>query len=151
MTGNGDVLEARELYTNGMLTVRATMKIDGDSTPKDADCYSDADVAAWYADRWMYVGLVVRVEWNGVAIAKDSLWGIEHGDLTEVNADAWALEPALELDDVTYQGSPLAGVVEEALSSAMAFVQSTLRSPGHLMLHPLGRALAEARKWLSAA
>lgn len=144
-------LETRELYAHGKLTVHASMEIDMDSSPHNADCYTKLDVADWHADRWSYVGMVVRVEWDGVAIAEDSLWGIEHGDLAGVDADAWALEPAREVHDVVYPGSPLAGVVEEALSSALAFAQSTLRSPDHLALHPLGRALSEAQKWLSAS
>lgn len=51
---------------------------DQDSTPADSECYSPAQIAAWKADDWQYVGLFVRVAGFDRTTGA-SLWGIEDG------------------------------------------------------------------------
>lgn len=55
-------------------------KHDIDSTPDDADCYSERDKQLWLSDNWYYVGVIVtpldvpeRVQFE----LSDSLWGLE--------------------------------------------------------------------------
>lgn len=113
-----DTLDTRELFKHGQLTIRARMVVDEDSRPGDADCYDAADVDAWKEDRWQYVGLLVSVSWDGVAIAEDNIWGTEHGYLGSgayVNAMSMA--------------GTLGDVVDNALGDALMWARKAEATP----------------------
>jgi hypothetical protein len=58
---------------------------DYDCKPTDSECYSDADVKAWRADAWRYVGVTVSVrDYPSISTA---LWGLEWGESAEWRAD----------------------------------------------------------------
>ena len=81
-------------WTRGDFTLRATVHADEDTKPTDFDCYSDDHIAAWAADEWCFVGVVVTISAADVELGAASLWGIDcnfpGGDnsyLREVAAD----------------------------------------------------------------
>ena len=90
----------------------ATLHEDTDSNPRHADCYDSDAIAAWDADQWRYVGVVVHLVCPHCGSEDGehgaSLWGIEanfHGHvfgcasyLTRV-AHELASEIGRELDD----------------------------------------------------
>jgi hypothetical protein len=144
------VIEGRELYRDGELTLQGYMLPDIESSPHDADCYTGQDVMAWHAGMWAFVTMVVDVEWNGVAIASGVLGAVEHGDLSGGTADAWELVPALEAetdDSAVVQGSALSSVVDEAVSAAQAFAVSAISDPATVYTSPLGQAVLRAQSW----
>lgn len=144
------VIESKDLYRDGALTIRGYMLPDVDSTPFEADCYDQEDVRAWSLDQWAYVGMAVDVEWNGVVIASESLWGIEHGTLGNgVRTNAWQMVPTRTDRAVTTMGTPLSCTIEEAIDQALTFFRSVMPNPFAANLtSPLGRALTEARVWV---
>lgn len=121
--------DTRTLYSADMWKVTATIETDYDSTPRDFECYSTEDVLL-FGDGWEFVDLHVTVELNGAVIGEDRLGGVEHGAMGDaVTADAWDLTPPeyARGDDGTptvTMGSPLAGVVIEAIASADRWLQS---------------------------
>jgi hypothetical protein len=64
-------------WTREGFTLTATVHPDTDTKPTDFDCYSDDQIAAWAADEWMFVGLIVTVCVVGVKLTDTSLWGID--------------------------------------------------------------------------
>jgi hypothetical protein len=142
------VIESRDLYRDGALTIRGHMLPDVDSTPFEVDCYDQEDVRAWSLRRWAYVGMAVDVVWNGVVIASKSLWGIEHGTMGNgVRANAWQLIPTRTDRAVTTMGTPLSCVVEEAISSTRTFHSSILPDSVTTVVSPLRTALESAESW----
>ncbi len=68
------------LITVNSRRYRVEIVPDIDSTPYDADCYSEADVAAWRDDKWSYAGVIVMpldVPGDVQFELSDSLWGVE--------------------------------------------------------------------------
>lgn len=62
----------------GGIDYTATLHPDHDSSPRDADCYSHADIAAWEADEWYYCGVVLTAAKNGIALGElGALWAVE--------------------------------------------------------------------------
>jgi hypothetical protein len=136
-----DVIERRELWKSGPLVISAEMIAD--DTDNMPDFSEDADAGAEYRRHlergdFGYVGMVVTVTYDNAEIAGDSLWGIEHGQVGTVGngyagpgnpgdliiADAWEITPAdygpelYEGRSVIHMGSPLSGVIDEAVSNA---------------------------------
>lgn len=123
--------ETRTLFTFGPLSIVAKMCADEDTDPADQD-FDTAEQKDAYR-------IVVRVEWHGVTIGADSL-RIEHGKVAEgVDADAWGLIPAAYPGpggvDV---GSPLLGVVTEAIGSAKTWLAT---------IDAAAEVLTVAEKW----
>jgi hypothetical protein len=125
--------ETHTLFEQGAVKIIARITED-DQEP-------DGDFDAEYFRRWQecefeMVGIIARVELNGVTIGEDSLWGVEHGAVAEgVTADAWEFVPAVTEGHTVVMGSPLASVVDEALSNANEWLtaitaQQTIRDLG---------------------
>lgn len=146
--------ETRKLYSEGKLTVIGKT-IDDDSDPNfpDFDSREDAEnFQKHFANGdFVYVGLVVTVDYDGAEIASDSIWGTEHGYLGEyagkpVNSDAWENTPAeygineaTGLRTVT-MGSTLNGVITEALGNAAEWAEKNGSAP-------MSSAIEDATKW----
>jgi len=115
--------ETRTLFEQG--AVRIIARITEDDQEPDGDF--DADYFERYqACEFEMVGIIVHVELNGATIGEASLWGVEHGAVAEdVTADAWEFVPAVTEGNTVTMGSPLASVVDEALSNASAWLIST--------------------------
>jgi hypothetical protein len=107
-----ELIETKDLVSSGALKVIASMYPDTNANPLDADCYSDADIAAWKRDEWQYVGIVVTVTLDGVEIGQSSLWGTEFGSLAET-----------ECQPFTMPNHPLPEVTLEALDAAEAWIE----------------------------
>jgi hypothetical protein len=147
-----NVIKSKDLYRDGALTIRGHMLTDVDSTPFEAECYDRKDLRTWELGRWTYVGMAVDVEWNGVVIATDSLWGIEHGIMGNgVRANAWQMVPTRTDRAVTTMGTPLSCVIEEAISSAQTFCTSIVPDPVRRSTSPLATSLAAAESWSTTA
>lgn len=129
-----DVIEKRDLFAAGKLTVRGALIADPEADPTDSGCYDRAEVAAWRNGNWQYVGVVVEVRWDDVEVSRDSLWSVEHGDVDGRDADAW---------DPSY---PLADLVDQALTDADRFLGRAFGGPVPADA-PLAVALREARAW----
>lgn len=58
--------------------ITATLIADSDTRPSDSECYTKKQIAAWENDDWFYVGVVLGVTKNGVALDDHaaSLWGV---------------------------------------------------------------------------
>lgn len=143
-------IETRTLFERGLLTVVGTMEQDDDSSPTDQDFEDEAQerdyVTRFNNGEWIFVGMVVSVRWNGVEIGTDSLWGIEHGTVAQgVVANAWELTPAEHpKPNTVMMGSPLSGVVSEALDRAAEWVDSLGMEPN---AEGITGALFTARQW----
>ena len=63
------------------LSYRIDIDPDYDSTPDDADCYTDSQKAAWSDGEWRYVGYTVTpvIDGDPIGSASDSLSGVEYG------------------------------------------------------------------------
>jgi len=73
-------IEAVTITTEDGKRYRVTLESDLDSSPFEADCYSDTDIDAWREDRWSYVGAIVTpldVPESVQFELSDSLWGLE--------------------------------------------------------------------------
>lgn len=59
--------------------ITATLNADSDTRPEDSDCYSKKQIKVWKNDDWFFVGAVLSVAQNGVALVNHavSLWGID--------------------------------------------------------------------------
>jgi hypothetical protein len=62
-------------------TVRAELHPDTRVTPDDYDCYTPSQKAAWRADDWGFVVVVVTVSREGVELGSAALGGCEYGHL----------------------------------------------------------------------
>jgi len=135
--------ETRTLYSADGWVVEATMTPDLDVHAPDGDCYSQRDYEL-YGATWSYVGIIVNVQLNGVTIGEDQLWGVEHGQLSDVEADAFELTPPEygRTDDGTptvTMGSPLSGVVIEAIDQAGKWLQSINARPDRASFDKMAR------------
>jgi len=103
-------------YDDNTLTVTAYMVEDNDNTPYDADCYSGADIDAWRADKWRFVGIVVEVtNERGEVVGEDSIFGMEYGEWS----NGRDLNPlALESDGQSWANGYGADLVDNALTAA---------------------------------
>lgn len=98
-------------------TVTASTEADIDSDPYDADCYSPQDIAAWKADEWQYVGLIVTVaDEDGHEWGSASIWGVDDGFPLEDGTTTSAIGRVDLLPDLITQAG------DEANKSAAAFV-----------------------------
>lgn len=126
-----DLIERKILHDVAGWRISVDVIADWDVTPMEADCYDDVAIAKWHNDEWRYVGVVVSVELRDRLIAGDQLWGIAHGDLGNgINTSVWDLTPAghmvLDGKRIETSGSPLAGVVVEALDQANAWLATVV-------------------------
>ena len=72
-------------WRDGDLWYTARTAHDGDSHPKDYDCYSKKDITAFNRGDWSYVGVIVKAErpanddamCEWIEVGSASLWGIE--------------------------------------------------------------------------
>lgn len=83
----------------GALTIVARIEPDLDTKPTDFDCYRPDEIAAWNADRWCFIGVVLSVRVGQMCIEDNaaSLWGI-HCNLGEgPNRNAYLSELVDEL------------------------------------------------------
>lgn len=117
-----EIIESRTLHDAHGWRITAQLRTDFAPAP-DGDYYSPADVALFGApDGWDYVGITVQVCLHGRQIADACLWGVEHGHLSDADADAWlVVAPHVECIDgaeVCFCGSPLADTVIAALADA---------------------------------
>lgn len=105
-------------FTQDGWTVRVDTQPDTDSSPSDADCYTPAQIRAWYLDQWSYVGCVVTVSREGAELGSASLWGIESGYYTYTTED----------DTVTGRGwvGPYTEAVDDLIAEAIADAQARL-------------------------
>lgn len=103
-------------YDDNTLTVTAYMVEDCDKTPYNDDFYDAADIDAWRADRWQFVGIVVEAtNDSGEVVGEDSMFGMEYGEWT----DGRYLNPlALESDGESWANGYGADLVSNALESA---------------------------------
>lgn len=67
---------------------------DADSSPFDAECYSQSDVQAWRDDEWFYVGFVYVASRDGIELGSASIWGTEWDfpGANDSSIDAWIAE-----------------------------------------------------------
>ena len=75
-----DTIEERYV-SNAQGNWHVRLVADIDSTPFDADCYSDGDIAAWRADEWRYVGIIVTDVQSDTGA---SMGGVEYGQLADI-------------------------------------------------------------------
>lgn len=103
-------------YDDNTLTVTAYLLNDYDSSPRDADCYSGEDIAAWESGAWQFVGIVVEVtNERGEVVGEDSIFGMEFGQWS----DGRDLNPlALESDGIAWANGYGADLVDNALTAA---------------------------------
>lgn len=67
--------------TYGPFTIKATLVLDNDTSPRDFKCYTPEDFEAWLSEGWCYVGVVLSL-WRENVCFDDSIasvWGIELG------------------------------------------------------------------------
>lgn len=84
-------IETRTLPDRDGFQLTARKFRDTDSTPFDAESYTSADIRAWKADRWTYVGIEVTASRNGVELGTASLWAVEDGTMADGTvADAFS-------------------------------------------------------------
>lgn len=132
-------IDSRELLRTGEWVVRAELLADGEATPEDGDWATARDVAWFRQGSWRYVGVRVTVEFGGVDIASDSLWGVAHGLMPSGDVegegeardvDAWEWTPSVTEGNTIMMGSPLYSVAEVAIGEAREWVLRLVgRSP----------------------
>lgn len=98
--------------------VRASLILDDHDEVERGCCYSADDLAAYHRGDWCYVGVSVKVFHGKALLAASSIWGVEHGRLAEVTADAFEYVPAVVTDDRVLAGSNLWSVTKKALADA---------------------------------
>lgn len=74
-----DVIDRKQLGMIDGFAIEAVIVPDLDANPDEADCYDEADKAAWRRDEWSYVGTIVTASQHGVELGSSSLWGSEYG------------------------------------------------------------------------
>ncbi|WAL67120.1 hypothetical protein ORV05_04850 [Amycolatopsis cynarae] len=137
------VIEARTLFESERVSVIAAMHPDEDTRPTDYDCHDADEIARFESCEWDYVGMAVRVMVDGAQVAEESLWAIAHGAVSEdTKADAWELTPATYPEpNVVQMGSPLSGVVCEALDAAYQWLIKVEAGP------EVRQAVRAAQRW----
>ena len=93
---------------------------DHDSSPRDADCYTAEQVAAFDRDDWYFVGVIVKASRHGIVLGEASLWGIESGYFTYTDED----------DNVTGHGrvGPYTEAVDDLIVEAVDDAKANLAS-----------------------
>lgn len=74
-------------FTQDGWTIRVGTEPDDVSSVADADCYTPAQIAAWKADEWSFVGCVVTAEREGIELGRAALWSMESGYWTYTDQD----------------------------------------------------------------
>lgn len=98
--------------------VTASTKFDAAATPMDADCYSAKDIAAWKADEWRYVGVIVTVtDEDGREWGWDAIWSVEDDFTTDDGTTTYALDREDLITDLIQQAA------DEAAKAVAAFVE----------------------------
>ena len=102
-------------WESGGFTLTATLHADNDCSPLDLECYSPIKIKQWCNDEWFYVGVVISVSKNGVAILDNaaSLWGVECNFNSKANRYLSTVAKELE---------------SEAVELAMAQVEHILKA-----------------------
>ncbi|MFD4356846.1 hypothetical protein ACFWPX_30140 [Nocardia sp. NPDC058518] len=108
------ILATREFGTVDGFTIRAAMHDDTTATPHREKCYSPADIAAWKADEWSYVGIVVTASLAGVDLGEDSVWGMEYGTL----GNGKDIDPLTTGDDETFANGNGHDLINNAMTEA---------------------------------
>lgn len=108
-----DIIDTRDFGVIEGFDIKAVMLADYDSTPDDADCYSDEDIAAWKRDEWRYVGIEVIASRAGVELGTDSIWGTEYGTL-----DGRDINPLMDGDADTFANGDGEGLIAIAITHA---------------------------------
>jgi hypothetical protein len=101
--------------------VNAYIELDRDTTPDDADVYTEEDHVAWRAGTWWFVGVrVIVTDHTGREWGEASLWGVEDGTLA-----------GKELNPLTNDDNcPVPDLIAEALGEATrALSDLTTRNP----------------------
>lgn len=96
------------------LSYRIDVVPDDDSRPEETDALDEADVAAWKADEWRYVGVMVTPVIEGIGDLDESssdLWGVEFGTLPNV--------PSIDLDQPVKQ-YPVPDLIEDVRANLLA-------------------------------
>lgn len=135
-----DVRDRRVIYVDGQMTVEALL-VNDDMPQPDGDCYTAEDYAAFRRGEWEYMGVVAVVTFAGVEIAREALYGVEHGTMAETEADAFAWTPAVVHGDTITGGSALWDVTSEAVNAAWHWVRAVAGKDGWLSAEgtPIGR------------
>lgn len=88
------MIERQRIVHNGVEYL-VTVEADPDDTPASYDCYTTEQVAAWQADEWQFVSVVVEDgAGHGVYLA-----GIEYGRIMPgrfVSLDTFLTEPYMQ-------------------------------------------------------
>jgi hypothetical protein len=113
-----NVIETREVFRDGTLSLVAQVVEDPESDPTETDLDTEY-AAAWDRGEWRYVGVVVAVVVDEVEVAYESLWGVESGDVCGTDADPLA-------------DYPLNDVALEAIDRAATWFAGVNVSPGPL-------------------
>ncbi len=71
------------------LTYRFDIVSDFESIPSDDESITSAQRAAWHADAWQYVGVIVTpiIADCDLDFASDALWGLEYGTFTDTDKE----------------------------------------------------------------
>lgn len=114
-----DIIDTRDFGTIDGFDIRAVMLADHDSTPFDADCYSDEDIAAWKRDEWRYVGIEVIASRAGVELGTDSIFGMGYGMIGGRDIDPFMGDDADTFAN-WYRGDLIAGAIADARATIAA-------------------------------
>ena len=117
-----DIIESRVIEHDG-IKYKVQVMSDRDSSPDDADCYSDGDKQAWRDYRWTYVGIVVTVADVGDESRAD-LWGIEWGEFGDQYLDLDHYLTTIDMISTdlltgrTHESTKVSELMDEARSNA---------------------------------
>lgn len=115
-----DLVRAHGQIVPERVSVIAELHVDDDLQPDEYDCYGAGDFAAFSRGDWQYVGVTVRVctqDWE-TQLGSAVLWGVEHGQLNGVTADALSYTPSVTSGASVMMGSALYEVTDTALTLA---------------------------------
>jgi len=109
--------DTRTVEVNGFRIV-ATVHHDCDSSPREFDCYTEDQIAAFDRGEWCYVGLVLSVYVDDVLLLDHaaSLWGIncngndDNGYISECADDLLSEAIAAAKAQASKLSAALAGV-----------------------------------------
>lgn len=115
-----NAITSRDVTVYG-IPVQVLIVPDAAVTPAEYDCYQPADIEAFRAGKWSYVGMVVRHKASGI---EESLWAIEWGELNAgVDMDLdYYLAPERE-------GEYIGALVAELLPSLRALRDQLIALP----------------------
>jgi len=140
------IVESRTLFECAPLTVTLEAWTDEESSPADAECYSPEDVALFTSGEWQYVMLraVVTVDTgqpghHEMIIGEDSLSGVEHGHMSDVECDAFEMTGGWSEGNAHFSGSSAWSVVVDAVGQAESLMTA---------LQGQSDALSEIESWV---